>query len=325
MRVHLALAMALWLLPQPLIAASSFPTIDEADRVALAGNTRSEVTPAGDRGAVADDLPLAHMQLLLKRSPEREAALEAYVEELTDPASANYGRWLTAAEIGRRYGPAALDIHRVTRWLSGHGFAVNTVYPGGTLVDFSGTAGQVRTAFHTAIHRFAVGDEGHIANVADPEIPAALAGLVAGPVSLADIFPRSGAHMRPAFSTACTSSQLSSDCRFVTPADLATIYNLAPLFADGNTGAGHTIALVEDSDIYSAADWKSFRALFGLSKYKGGSLSLTHSAAPSGPHNCDAPGANKDDFEATLDAEYASAVAPSAFIRVANLAGKWPR
>ena len=44
--------------------------------VTLAGNTRPEATVQNDRGAVADSFPLHHMLLQLRRSPEKEVALE---------------------------------------------------------------------------------------------------------------------------------------------------------------------------------------------------------------------------------------------------------
>jgi hypothetical protein len=73
-------------------------SIDATKLVTLAGNTRPEAIAQNDRGAVADTLPLGHMFLQLQRSPEREAALRPYIDELHDPTSANFHQWLTAAE-----------------------------------------------------------------------------------------------------------------------------------------------------------------------------------------------------------------------------------
>lgn len=58
--------------PRPRITQS----VDEENRVPLKGNTRPEATLANDRGAVADNFLLEHMLLQLKRSPEREQALQ---------------------------------------------------------------------------------------------------------------------------------------------------------------------------------------------------------------------------------------------------------
>ncbi len=54
--------------------------IDESRTVTLSGNTRPEVKSATDLGAVEDGMPLDHMLLQLKRSPENQAAFDKYVE-----------------------------------------------------------------------------------------------------------------------------------------------------------------------------------------------------------------------------------------------------
>jgi hypothetical protein len=56
-------------------------------------------------------------------------------------------------------------------------------------VDFSGAPGQVCYSFRTAIHYFDVRGVRHIANLSNPQIPAALAPAVAGIVSLNDFKP----------------------------------------------------------------------------------------------------------------------------------------
>src|SRR5580698_10096768 len=57
--------------------------VDESSRTTLAGNTRPEVrAKKNDRGAVPDNLAMAHMQLLLRRSPAQEQALEQLIDQL---------------------------------------------------------------------------------------------------------------------------------------------------------------------------------------------------------------------------------------------------
>jgi hypothetical protein len=103
-------------------------------------------------------------------------------------------------------------------------------------------------------------------------------------------------------------------------ADLATIYNLNPLFNAGISGQGQTVVVIEDTDVFSTADWNTFRSTFGLSSFTSGSFTQVHSAPPSGGNNCGAPGVNGDDIEAILDAEWASAAVPSATIELAACA-----
>ncbi|HVH70784.1 MAG TPA: peptidase S53, partial [Candidatus Dormibacteraeota bacterium] len=105
------------------------------------------------------------------------------------------------------------------------------------------------------------------------------------------------------------------------PADLATIYNLNPLFRAGVSGQGQTIVLIEDTDVFSAKDWDTFRSTLGLSSYTSGSFTQVHPAPSSGTNNCGAPGViSPNDAEAILDAEWASAAAPSAAVEIAACA-----
>jgi hypothetical protein len=290
--------------------------ISEAVRTRLFGNTRPEATAANDRGLVDDAMPLPHLQLQLRRPADREQALQTLIDQLHDPKSPNFHHWLTAAEFGERFGPAQSDIDAVTGWLTQQGFTVNFVSPNGLSIDYSGTAGQVRTAFHTEIHRLSVNGVAHFANMSDPEIPSALAPAVVGIVALHDFKPRSQRVQKSSNTT------VGGGDFYLTPSDLATIYNFNPLFNAGYSGQGQTIAVVEPTNLWSDDDWTKFRSTFGLSGYSAGSLTTIHPAPPFGNTNCTDPGTpdNGDDGEAALDVEYASAGAPSAAIIVASCA-----
>lgn len=304
------------------LAAQSRPAvagraIDESRRHALAGNTRPEATARNDQGAVAGDFAMEHMILQLARPAADERALKEYIDSLQDPASPNCHRWMTASEFGAAWGVAEADRAAVARWLESHGFTVNSIAPGGMTIDFSGTAAQVREAFHTEIHYLDVNGVRHTANMSDPDIPEALAPVVAGIVSLHDFSPRPMKHAHANY----TFTSGGSTYQAVTPGDLATIYDLNGLFAAGITGKGQTIAVIEDTDLYKSSDWTTFRSTFGLSSYTTGSLTTVHPAPATGANNCSAPGVVAgDDGEAILDAEWASAAAPGAAIEVAACA-----
>src|SRR5216683_2519110 len=296
---------------------------NEMDRVALTGNTHPEASLANDRGPVANNFPMEHMLLQLKRSPEQEKALQQFIDELHTKGSPNFHHWLTAQEFGERFGLAKPDLDAITAWLQSHGFRVNVVYPSGMLIDFSGTAAQVRTALQTEIHYLDVKGEKHVGNISDPRIPAVLGPVVAGVVSLHDFRPHAMHKMhqpRPQFTFPDPSG---GTAYALVPADLAKIYNLNPLFSAGISGQGQTIVLIEDTDVFSSSDWTSFRSTFGLSGYSSASFTQVHPAAPpSQPvNNCAAPGViAPNDAEAILDAEWASASAPSAAIVMAACA-----
>ena len=291
--------------------------VDDGNRTTLKGNTRREANAKNDRGLVPDDMLMEHLLLQLRRSPEQEQALEQFLDQVHSPSSPAFHQWLNASDFGNRFGLADEDLNAITAWLQSHDLTVNVVYPSGTVIDFSGTAAQVRKAFHTEIHNLEVNGKKHIANLNDPEIPAALASAVVGIVSLNDFRPKPMRQPRANY----TFSSGGIDEQAVVPADLATIYNLNPLFTGGYSGQGQTIVAIEDTNLYSTSDWTIFRSKFGLSQYSSGSLTTVHPASPSGTNNCANPGVVPgNDGEAILDAEWASAAAPSAAIEVAACA-----
>ncbi len=294
--------------------------IDESKRIPLAGNTRPEASAANDRGALAGDFPMEHMLLQLKRPPEQEQALQEFIAQQQTKGSPNFQRWIAAQQFGEQFGLAKQDLDAITAWLESHGLKVNLVYPSGMVIDFSGTAAQVREAFQTEIHQLEVKGEKHIANMSDPRIPAALASAVVGVVSLHDFRPNAMYRMRPPQGEYTFSGSGGNDYAVV-PADLATIYNLNPLFSAGYSGQGQTIVVIEDTNVFRTTDWNTFRSTFGLSSYTSGSFTTVHPAPSSGINNCASPGVIAgNDAEAILDAEWASAAAPNAAIVMATCA-----
>ena len=302
---------------QPLINDK----IDETQLVTLPGNVRPEANSSHDRGPVADSLPLNHLQLVLVRPAALEAALEDYMQKAQTPGSSNYHVWLTAEEIGAKYGPDSHDIAAVRGWLDLHGLKVNSVSASGMMIDFSGTAGQVAETFKTEIHSLDVNGERHMANMRNPQIPAALVPVVAGISSLNDFRPHP--MMKPVHNaTAVTPTRtatkpaytVNADYQLVAPADLETIYNFNPVYKSGVTGKKETVVVIEDTDLYSNQDYATFRKTFGLDGYKNSTFSVVH------PGGCTDPGVNGDDSEAVIDAEWAAAAAPDANIVLASCA-----
>jgi len=300
---------------RPAGASRILKPIDEANLVRLEGNTHPLAIPEYDQGRLADGFPMEHMLLLLKRSPDQEQALQKLSAELYNPRSPHYHKWLTAQEFGQLFGPSQQDIETITKWLQSRGFQVNLVYTSGMLIDISGTAGLVRDAFHTEMHKYNVKGVKHIANASDPQIAAALAPVVEGFASLNDFMPRPAMEKRGR-----PEPQFVSLVLDVGPQDFATIYNLTPLWNASTpiTGQGQTIAVLEDTDI-NPADRDTFRSAFGLSSFSG-TFAQIHPAPRKGKDNCKDPFTNPDESEAALDAEWSGAVAPDAAIELVSCA-----
>jgi subtilase family serine protease len=298
--------------------------VDETQRVTLEGNTPpAALNPQNDRGPVTESLQLDHLLLTLKGTPQSEARLHQFIDSLHDPASPEYHRWLTPQQLGARFGPARQDMETIQNWLISHGFSINRVYQNGFVIDFSGTAAQVRETFHTELRNILLPNgEQHVANVRDPQIPAALAPVVEGVPSLHDFFPKPhSVRLGPVVYNSATNKWQShfnvisdgTTLHVVSPYDFATIYHLLPLWQKGFTGKGVRIALVEDSNLAHPEDWSSFRSTFDLTKFTEGTFKQIY------PH-CQNPGQNFDEGEAAVDVEWSTAAAPDAKIELAACA-----
>src|SRR5271157_179132 len=301
------------------VPARVVEAVDDARTVTLQGNVHPLARPEFDQGPVSDAQPATRMLLLLQRSPDQEASLRQLLDQQQDKSSSNYHAWLTPAQFGTQFGPADADIQAVTGWLQSHGFQNVKVGAGRTTIEFSGNVGQVRNAFHTDIHSFLVHGEQHVANVSNPQIPEALAPVVADVRGLHNFRPKSQMHRmrnflsanvtgtgpKPAVTFTCG----NGSCYGVAPADFAKIYNVPTTTP---TGANVTIAIVQDSNI-NVTDVQQFRTLFGLSNPNNFTASNVILNGPDpgiqGPNSV-----SGDEGEADLDVEWAGAVAQGATI-----------
>ncbi len=317
--------------------------IDNSNRVTLKGHVRPFIAQATDQGKVADGQKVGPIMLLLARTPEQQAALDATVDNLHNRNSSQYHQWLTPQQIGAKFQPTDDDVLAVKNWLISQGFNVLDVSPAKTFISFTGTVGQLRSAFNTDIHHVTVNGEKHMAAVSEPQIPAALAPVIAGLNKLDDFTAKphviQGGLFRKDRATGksfpVTGTTTSPRANFdsgtgdyeVGPQDFYTIYNENPLLSSGITGAGQTIAVIEEVQV-APADVNTFRALFGLPTYPatpnatagGVNYYIGSSSGLNGYTSCYAPvtqSAGKtsgEESEADIDLQWAGTAAPNAII-----------
>jgi hypothetical protein len=294
--------------------------VDRSRLATTEGAVSGEVATAQDLGARDPSAAMEHIQLVLQRPQERQAAFDAEVIALHQHGNASYHQWLTPETIGAEFGPSASDLATLTQYLQSEGFTVNSAGKSGMYVDFSGTVAQVQASFHTEIHnlRMATGEERYSA-VRDAELPETLAPFVAGFVSLGNISPHTDlvpmrTPIQPRKAGAAQSNAQPDDTSgssyYVGAQDFYTIYNEAPLISGGTVnGSGITIALLEETDI-NTADVTTFRTTMGVLPATP-TLTVQHGA---GSVACADPGITSKDeeSEAALDAEWSGAVAPAA-------------
>jgi hypothetical protein len=324
-------------------AARITEAVDNTRLVTVRGSRslKAKALAATDTGVLADSKPIRNMSLVLNRSADKQSRFDAYVNQLNNPSSPNYHKWLTAQQIGSMFGPAQSDIDQVTKWLTSQGLTVNRAYPSRTMISFSGPASAVNRAFHTQMHSFKLNGESHFANVTDQQIPEALSTVVKGVASLDNFFPKpqyhnvgvvtkdkqSGKWKQVSTSPDFTMPPGTADKNIaydVVPADFNKIYNVEPLWTQSTPirGAGQTVAVLERTDV-QPADIATFRSAFlppdaqGVVSYVQ-PISNAAQSIPGLDQTCTDPGVNGDEAEAALDAEWIGAAAPDANIVVAS-------
>jgi hypothetical protein len=317
-----ALAAVALLLPCALVAQAPAlvrGAVDDMNRVRLQGNVHPMAQPRFDKGEVEESFAAGRLLLLLKRSPQQESDLEQFLEESHTPGTANYHKWLTPAEFGKRFGAADSDIAAVRAWLESHGFIVNQVHPGRTAIEFSGTAAQVKEAFQTEIHRYANSKTSGYANDRDPQIPAAFADLVGG------VSPMNSFHAKPLVEVAGKTNydpkthKATREWTYpegngylileLAPADFAVEYDVASVYKAGKNGTGQSIGIISASNV-DLSLVNAYRKLFKL---------------PVNPLRVvidgEDPGENGAATEAYLDVEQSGAIAPDAKVVLYASAG----
>ena len=290
--------------------------IDKVSRVTLPGNVRPMFRPENDLGRVDGSLRLENVSLMFALTESQQAGLTALLDDLQNPLSPSFHRWLTPEQFAQRFGLSPNDMNQIAAWLEAQGFTVTRKARSRTWVSFSGTASQVQAAFETEIHNFSFNGETYHANATEPSVPGALAAVVLAirgldnyPLKPAGVVRTVSPRLNPAFT-----SHLSGNT-YIAPGDFAVIYDLNSLYSAGIDGTGQSIAVMGQTDLYSGqsgtnSDVTAFRSAAGL--------------PPNAPQVVLIPGAtdpgvvSEDIGEASTDVEWAGAVARNATIIFVN-------
>jgi pseudomonalisin len=308
------------LLAQAQSADLVHSSVDPASRISLKGHHPLWANSQNDAGAVAPDLPIERITIVLNRSPQRQQAFDQFLHDQQNPASPNFHHWLTPAEIGQRFGVSSHDIAAVSGWLKSQGLQVDSVSNSRQRITFSGPAAAVATAFATEMHYFTVNGEKRISINSEPQIPSALAGVISSisglyTVKLSpqhgsetvhtqthNIASDSGVHAEPDMT-------LSDGSHAIAPADFATIYNLTGI-TGGINGTGQTIAIVGRSRVCTA-DITNFATQTAVTPNIPNAIIPPLGVDP-GPADCGSSGASGDQSEATLDVTRSGSIAQGA-------------
>ena len=236
--------------------------------------------------------PLETVPLALTLPLRDPAGLSDLLGRLYTPGDPMQGRFLTPDEFAQRFGPTPEDYAAVADFAHRAGLTVTGTHPNRLILDVAGPASAVESALRVHLGRYR-GASGHLfrAPDADPSVPAALAGRLAGVVGL-DTFAVHRPHLRPALNPESGSGPKGG----LAPSDIRNAYHLT----GGQGGAGQAVALYE-LDGYLASDITAYQGAFGLPALAPTTVLVDGATG--------AAGANTD--EVALDIELAQALAPN--------------
>jgi subtilase family serine protease len=92
-----------------------------------------------------------HLSLAISLPPRNEAELDELLQQIYDPQSANYHRYLSVEEFTARFGPSESDYAAVLHFAEANGLAVIDTAANRMVVDVEGPASNIENAFHVTL------------------------------------------------------------------------------------------------------------------------------------------------------------------------------
>ena len=275
----------------------------DAANVRLPGNPpgAEDLAAAGATSALA---PASNLSMRVVMALRNQAELTQLLADQQNPSSPDYHRWLTPDEFTARFGPTPEDLAQVSAWLTQQGFTVTSASTSDRFVRFTGSAEKAAAAFQTSFA--ATSDGRYFASLAQPAVPANLAGLIQSIVGLDNLY---GAYVAPHPNVKLGGKKKHA----FGPQDMYSFYDETPLLPpigsiDGN--GADCIALAEYSD-FDDESVAIFNSDFSLPELTDGST-LVRVDIDGSPSTI----SGDSEFEALLDVEYSHAAAPETPIRV---------
>jgi subtilase family serine protease len=159
------------LLAVPLVAA---PPASVPGQL-IAGNTPSFVAESKLAGPVD---PAQTIDVSIWLNPHNRGELDQLAQDLYNPNSPNYHRWLTKAEFSARFAPTKDEAETVKTFFVSHGLQVVSTGPDNMFVRARGTVANVQRAFHTTLNNYQVSGKTFRANATEPFVEGPAAALV---------------------------------------------------------------------------------------------------------------------------------------------------
>ena len=173
----------LLLLTFTLQAGAETAAVSKSDTMRLAGHIPTKaMTHAVCLNRLEAETQVPMTFILPLRNPEK---LQDLINRIHDPADPQYGKYLTSKEFNRRYAPTKADYDNVIAYAESLGLTVSSFHPNRMLLNVSGSASSVESAFNLNLHRYQLpSGRTFYAPNNNPEVPSTIASVIGGIVGL---------------------------------------------------------------------------------------------------------------------------------------------
>jgi len=211
------------------------------------------------------------------------SAVTAFITSLSQRGSPNFRHFLRPGQFGQLFGPPLSQVAAVEAELRSDGLRPGPVSPDRLSIPVTATASAIDRAFHVNLlaYRLANGRKA-FTTLSPPSIPASVAADVQGVLGLSDLVPSMSLalhstkvrdtnvplrHARAAAATGgptpCAAATATANTYgSYTANQLATYYDMTPLYADGDFGQGVHVAMVE-LEVDAPTDIASYQSCYG--------------------------------------------------------------
>jgi subtilase family serine protease len=231
-----------------------------------------------------------------------------------------YQRTLSVSQFASEHGQPTAVINQIESYLKGFGISITTTYADGLDIATTGTAGDYDSALVVQQHQYHVPPQRGLpgqtihGTTQSPTLPGSFGHDVLAVLGLTSYAPFSTdlAHAPSGVSVSVTGSSEPNATLTgnFTPADFASNYNLKPLYSDGMTGQGQTLAIVTLAGLDPTTPEYFWNNVLHITTAPN---RITVDNVDGGPG---APNENAGSGESDLDVEQSGALAPDANIIV---------
>ena len=230
-------------------------------RTTLTGHVPAIVSQLASTGQLVGT---TNLHLAIGLPLRNQAALNLLLQQVSDPASTNYQKYLSVAEFTAQFGPTTDDVQAVSNFANAHGLTVTRTHANRMIIEVSGAASDIEQSFNVTLMTYRHPTENRVffSPVSEPSVPVGLPVLdISGLSSYAR--PHPFINVKPSTPNGAFASSLAGSAPDGSGNYFGNDFHKAYVPGTTLTGAGQKVALVQ-FDGYFQSDITAYAQAAGL-------------------------------------------------------------